>query len=514
MRASKPATCPRPVPVVAAAPGRGTLNQARQSESAIIPRPCQREREGTRILETRPDPQTAAANQSPPPRFPNNHTPPILTQVLELPRRASRSLRVAYTGSRIYLGYKRVQRRSRRWPQERRDAAYAVEHEASARRIFNLAVALKGMYVKTGQFVGTRTDIFPAAYTARLSHLQDRVPPRPASEVRRTIERQFGRPVGQIFSRFDDVPIASASLAQVHRAQLPGGREVAVKVQHPEVEALVRLDVRNLKLIAGLIARREPNFDYRAIAAELGRQVPLELDFIREAEMTRRVAHNLRDIPGIVVPGVVASLVARKALVLEFLDGQRLIGRDSAIPPGCDPAALAETVTAAFGHQIMFDGLFQADPHPGNLLVLSDGRVALLDFGLTKELPDAMRLAFCRLVVAVSSRDLPGVRSAMAGLGVRTRSDEPAELLELLELFFGPREGGLSSGPFSGQRRAALARNPIEALPEDLILLGRVIGLLRGVCASLGAPLTPMQMLRPHAERALAAVASTPETDG
>ena len=186
----------------------------------------------------------------------------------------------------------------------------------------------------------------------------------------------------------------------------------------------------------------------------------------------------------------------------------------SAIPPGCDPAALAETVTAAFGHQIMFDGLFQADPHPGNLLVLSDGRVALLDFGLTKELPDAMRLAFCRLVVAVSSRDLPGVRSAMAGLGVRTRSDEPAELLELLELFFGPREGGLSSGPFSGQRRAALARNPIEALPEDLILLGRVIGLLRGVCASLGAPLTPMQMLRPHAERALAAVASTPETDG
>ena len=434
--------------------------------------------------------------------------------MLQLARRASRSLRVAYTGGRVYLGYKRVQRRSREWPQERRDAAFAAHHEASAARIFNLAVSLKGMYVKTGQFVGTRTDIFPAAYTARLSHLQDRVPPRPASQVRHTIEQQFGRPVDEIFARFDDEPLASASLAQVHRAALPDGREVAVKVQHPEVEALVRLDVRNLKTMAGLVARREPNFDYRAIAAELGRQVPLELNFVREAEMTKRVAHNLRDVPGITVPRIVDGLVARKALVLEFLDGQRLIGRDSELPAGVDPAVLAETVTAAFGHQIMFDGLFQADPHPGNLLVLPDGRVALLDFGLTKELPGPMRLAFCRLVVAVSSRDLPGVRSAMAGLGVRTRSDDPAELLDLLELFFGPREGGLSSAPFSGQRRAALARNPIEALPEDLILLGRVVGLLRGVCASLGAPLTPMQMLRPHAERALAAVASAPSKDG
>jgi predicted unusual protein kinase regulating ubiquinone biosynthesis (AarF/ABC1/UbiB family) len=250
------------------------------------------------------------------------------------------------------------------------------------------------------------------------------------------------------------------------------------------------------------VARREPNFDYRAIAAEIGRQVPLELDFVREADLTRRIAVNLASLPGIVVPGVIDDMVRSRVVVLEYLDGKRMFAHGESIPEGIDGPALAETITAAFGHQIMVDGLFQADPHPGNLLLLPDGRVALLDFGLTKELPDALRVAFCRLVVAVATRDLPGVTAAMRGLGVKVRNDDPTEVIDLLSIFFGAREEG-PEGTRQG-RRAALNRNPVEALPEDLILLGRVVGLLRGVCASLGAPLTPMQMLRPHAERALA----------
>jgi predicted unusual protein kinase regulating ubiquinone biosynthesis (AarF/ABC1/UbiB family) len=410
-------------------------------------------------------------------------------------------------GARIYIGYKRTQRSARKLSPEAAAAAWESRHEEFAERLYRLAVDLKGLYIKTGQFVGTRSDIVPAAYSRSLSRLQDQVPPRPVTVVRATIEREFGRPVSSLFATFDDTPLAAASLAQVHRATLPGGREVVVKVQYPEVEALVRLDIRNLRTIIGLVARREPRFDYRAVVAEIGKQVPLELDFVREAEMTRRVRANLASLPGIVVPEVVGGLVSRRVLVTAYLPGRRLLGPAVAGESPEAGAALAHAITGAFGHQILVDGLFQADPHPGNLLVLPDGRVGLLDFGLTKELPDAVRLSFARLVIAAADRNPAAVLGAFAELGLRTGSGHPDDALALMHLFLGPREAGRGSGAgfVSRDPDRLLDRSPLEAIPGDLILLGRVVGLLRGVCASLGSPLTPMQMLRPFAERALAA---------
>jgi aarF domain-containing kinase len=414
-------------------------------------------------------------------------------------RRARRSLRVARTGASIYLGYKRLQRKSAKADDETSARLWAAQHERNAARIYQTAVDLKGLYVKMGQFAGTRTDVFPAAYTRELAKLQDSVPPRAIGTVRKTIERAFHRPVAETFASFEETPVAAASLAQVHRARLHDGRDVAVKVQHPEVEGLVKLDIRNLRTLVGIVARREPNFDYRAIVQELASQVPLELDFEREGRMTTKVAENLAALDGVVLPRVIDGFVSRKVLVLEFLEGEKLLDGARAFPQE-ERAALAERVTAAYGHQILVDGLFQADPHPGNLMLLPGKRIGLLDFGLTKELPDTARLGFARLVVATATRDLPNVGQALRELGVKTKTDDPASVMELLSFFFGPRDMGPG---LMGQRRAALAQNPVEALPGDLILLGRVVGLLRGVSASLGAPLTPMQMLRPHAERVL-----------
>jgi predicted unusual protein kinase regulating ubiquinone biosynthesis (AarF/ABC1/UbiB family) len=411
---------------------------------------------------------------------------------------------VARTGARIYIGYKRTQRRTRNMPAEASSAVWDTRHAQFAEDLYRLATDLKGVYIKTGQFVGTRSDVFPEPYVRSLSRLQDRVPPRPAATVRATIERSLGRPVAELFRRFDDTPIATASLAQVHRAALPSGREVVVKVQHPEVASLIRLDIRNLKMLVAIVARREPAFDYRAIVNELARQVPLELDFVREAEMTARVAANLRHLPGIVVPDVVEGLVSREVLVTGFIEGVRVLGDDGRRAAVSDGAAVAAAVTQAYGHQILVDGLFQADPHPGNILVLPDGRVALLDFGLTKELDDTMRLGFSKLVVASASRDVSAILEAFRALGVQTRNEEPEGILGLMRLLFDARDGGQS---FRGQRSQALGRTPVDAIPSDLVLLGRVIGLLRGLCASLGSPLTPMQMLRPFAERALSEAA-------
>ena len=392
----------------------------------------------------------------------------------------------------------------RKLPPEEASAQWDRRHEQFAESLYQLAIDLKGLYIKTGQFIGTRSDIVPVQYSRSLSRLQDQVPPRPVAEVRETIERELGKPVAELFATFDDTALGAASLAQVHRATLHDGREVVVKVQYPEVAALVRLDIRNLRTMVGLVARREPNFDYRAIVNEIAAQVPLELDFVREAEMTRRIRANLAEIAGIVVPRVIEGYVSEKVLVTEFLDGARLLDASRHHELGADPLVLAQMIAGAYGHQIMVDGLFQADPHPGNILVLPGGRVGLLDFGLTKELPMSSRLGFARLVVAVGERDAAGISEAFRELGVRTKSDDPAELLSLMQLFFDarPKRGG----PID--RDGALKRNPVEAIPGDLVLLGRVVGLLRGVCASLGTPLSPMQMLRPYAERALAVEAS------
>lgn len=419
-------------------------------------------------------------------------------------RRLRRSLRVARTAARIYLGYKRTQRRVRGKTDEEAAIEWERRHEQSAEALYRLAVELKGLYIKMGQFIGTRADVAPEPFIRSLSRLQDKVPPRPPSQVRATIEQQFGRPIRELFAWFDDTPLAAASLAQVHRATLHDGRNVVVKVQYPEVASLVRLDLRNLRTLVSLVAWREPNFDYRAIVNEMASQFPHELDFVREAEMTRRVAANLREMDGVGVSRVVDEMVRPKAFVTEYVDGTRLLDRHRIAGMGIDPGALARTITTAYGHQIMIDGLFQADPHPGNILVLPDGVVVLLDFGLTKELPKSMRLAFAKLVVAAGDRDPSGILSAFRELGVRTKTDDPNQLVSLMSLFFEARPAGEDRQVAVAESNAALSRNPIEAIPGDLVLLGRVVALLRGVCSSLGAPLSPMQMLRPYAERALA----------
>jgi predicted unusual protein kinase regulating ubiquinone biosynthesis (AarF/ABC1/UbiB family) len=421
-------------------------------------------------------------------------------------RRFRRSARVVRTGAGIYVSYKRTQRRVRKLDEADAAAAWEAQHTKVAETLYQLAVDLKGLYIKSAQFIGTRTDVVPAPFTKSLSRLQDSVPPRPAGEVRKTIEHELGKPIDTLFATFDDTALGAASLAQVHRATLHDGREVVVKVQYPEVADLVRLDIRNLRTLVGIVARREPNFDYRAIVNEIGNEVPLEVDFVREAEMTRRVRTNLEALPNITVPRVVEGFVSGKVLVTEYVHGARLLDRARLASMDIDRIRLAQTIAHAYGHQIMVDGLFQADPHPGNILVLEGGGAALLDFGLTKELPEHARLGFARLVIAAAARNPAEIVAAFSQLGVKTRTDEPESLLQLMQLFFDARpadEGGRGIA-----RRGEVTRaNPIEAIPGDLVLLGRVIGLLRGVCSSLGAPLSPMQMLRPYAEAALAGAA-------
>ena len=415
--------------------------------------------------------------------------------------RVRRSTRFAKDAAIIYAGYKRTARRTRDLDQVATDAIYDVQHESAAKRLYHLAVDLKGLNIKTGQFIGARPDLVPQPFIKWLGRLHDQVPPRPLSVVRQTIREELGEPVESLFTEFDPDPIGAASLAQVHRATLPDGRDVAVKVQYPEVEKLVTIDLANTTRIVNFLARNEPNFDYRTILAEMSNEVPHELNFVREAEMIRRVAANLANLDQVVLPEVIDGYVTRRVLVTSFIDGPKILDREGLRRIKADPEELAWSLAAAYGHQILSNGLFQADPHPGNILVRNDGKLALIDFGLTKEFPDGVRHAVARLVVAFAAKDPMGILAAFQELGIETKHDEPGSLLTLVRLLLDERP--MIGSDVLQASEQALTYNPINAIPEDIVLLGRVISLLRGVATSLEVSFTPMEMLLPYAEAML-----------
>src|SRR2546422_335523 len=188
----------------------------------------------------------------------------------------------------------------------------ARHHRRSAEGAYRLATRLEGLPIKVCQFVGSRADILPAEYVEVLSQLQDRVPPRPLDTFLPLLRRELGRPVEAAFAELDPAPLASASLAQVHRGRLRDGREVAVKMQYPDIERIVRVDLRSFAVLIGVLARLERDFDFRALIREVEKYVPLELDFVHEADNAERMARHLGGRPDILVPAIVRELSTRR----------------------------------------------------------------------------------------------------------------------------------------------------------------------------------------------------------
>src|SRR5439155_1656789 len=196
----------------------------------------------------------------------------------------------------------------------------------SAQATYRLATRLEGLPIKVCQFLGSRADILPAEYVDVLSALQDRVPPRPLAQLRPYLERELGAPVGDVFTDLDPVPLASASLAQVHRARLRDGREVAVKTQYPAIADLVAIDLENFALLFGVLARLEPNLDLRVVLEEVQKYVPLELDFCHEAANAERMAEHLAARADVLVPAIVREWSTRRVLVMDYAPGEDSLG--------------------------------------------------------------------------------------------------------------------------------------------------------------------------------------------
>lgn len=410
--------------------------------------------------------------------------------------RETPAARFAYASAlavRIIGGYKLIKLRQRLGIGTiDREAAIHRYHERSARRVFDGAVRLQGLMIKIGQTIGSNPAAVPYEYVAVLARLQDAVPPRSWAEMRPAIEGALGGPIDEAFAEFDRTPVAAASLAQVYRARLKDGRDVAVKVLYPGIERLVRSDLRVLKFLLWLDSR-VGGYPLEPIYEELARNVPLEVDLIHEGHALERMAAQLRDDPRVVVPGVVWEHTSRGLLVMEWIDGVKITDVVAARHGGIDVHAVSDLLVDCYCRQILVHGFFHADPHPGNLFALSGNRLAIVDFGLTKELTPPFRRALAKLTRAMFTADERGMVEAFSDLGFAVRRGEDHAVFFATGAFF--REitdpaaygrGPAALNALNDRWAKAVKANPFIAIPGDMTLVSRVFSLMTGVGAGMG----------------------------
>lgn len=381
----------------------------------------------------------------------------------------------------------------------------------------HLCLALEELgptFIKLGQILSTRPDLIPPAYVAELVRLQDRVAPFPFAEVRRQVEGELGAPLERLFATFEETPLAAASLSQVHAATLPTGEEVVVKVQRPGIEEVIALDLDILRRLAGLLERELPQaelYDPCGIVEEFAHTLNGELDFIREGRNAERFRRNFADFPYLYIPRVYWERSTRRVLTLERVRGIKIddiAGLDSA---GLDRHRVALHATEVVMQEVFEDGFFHADPHPGNFFVMPGEVIAAMDFGMVGRLSRKLREDLVRLLAVAVRLDTEGLveqllRMSLVEQGV-DRAGLRQDLERLLQRYAGrplkeirAREIMEEAMPIAFRRRLRL--------PNELWLLGKMLGMLEGVGLQLDPDFDPFAVARPYARRFLEEIVS------
>ncbi|HJU09451.1 MAG TPA: AarF/UbiB family protein [Candidatus Binataceae bacterium] len=425
--------------------------------------------------------------------------------------RVYRFASVLVLAARIYSRYKAIQLWSRYFGKDRKEQRYRRQDLRAAQALYAASIRLEGLLIKACQFIATRADILPNEWVATLSVLHDSVPPRPFVTIRHQVEKELGRPLTAVFEDFDPRPLAAASLAQVHHARTTDGRECAVKVQYPGIDGITRADLRNLMFTLRLLARLEPDFDFRIIAGELLKYIPMELDFLNEARNCEILRQNFAARDDVIIPEVYHDLTTRRVLTMELVRGVKVTDIDALERDGIDKHEVAQKLIEVFTEMILRDGFFHADPHPGNILVQPGPRLVLLDFGLAKDFPPAFRDAMVRLTFAILTTNREAIVSAFHDLGFRTRDNSPETLLMLADLFLGnsvKRNRAYADteliGEFAEELPRTLRANPIVEIPADVLLVNRVMGLLSGIGKTLDSRVNLFSTLMPYANQLMA----------
>jgi ubiquinone biosynthesis protein len=360
-------------------------------------------------------------------------------------------------------------------------------------------------FIKFGQILSIRRDVLPEEYVSEFEKLQDAVPSVSYAEVARLIAEEFGRDVKDVFEEFASEPLASASIAQGHLARTKTGQEVIVKVQRPQIRQMILQDLAIMEHLAHLFARRIPEsrrYDPVGLVEEFRKTILMELDFRREGRNAERLRQHLHDMPGIVIPQVFWEYSTPRVLTIEYLVGQGL--REALSRSTEDRHHIAANLYKAFLKQIFEDGFFHADPHPGNLLFLPDGRVGLLDFGIVGRISRDRLAGLVTILLAIMEQDVEMLLDECIALGLMPEDlDRQAIQYEIDELLAEHLDLPLRDISL-GQILATLfemGRKHRLKVHSNLVLLGKTTLTLEAVIRALDPAFALVEEARWEVER-------------
>ena len=403
-------------------------------------------------------------------------------------------------------------------------------NRSTAARFRQLAIRMGGLMIKVGQFLSARLDVLPPEITEELSGLQDEVPAEKFSAIRELAEADMGTTLSSHYESFDETPLAAASLGQAHRACLResdaaelGFAEVVVKVQRPHIEQVVEIDLSALRRVGGWLRRYKPvsdRVDVMALLEEFATTTRAEIDYLAEASNAEAFAEAFADDPRVHVPRVVWELTTRRVLTLEDVTAIKITEYDAITAAGIDRSQVAQVLLDTYMQQIFDDGFFHADPHPGNLFVTPLGsfdesgsrewQLTFVDFGMVGHVPESARAGLREALIAIGTQDGARLVRSFKTLDVLLPTAD-LKLIERASMQVFDRFGGMSMSDvkslshadfadFGLQFRDLLLDMPFQ-VPESLLLLGRTLAILSGMCTGLDPQFNVWTAIAPYATK-------------
>lgn len=362
-------------------------------------------------------------------------------------------------------------------------------------------------FIKFGQILSTRPDLLPDDFIIELLKLQDEVPPVPFSDAVKVIESEFKRPVSELFSHIEEKPVAAASIAQVHRATTLSGEEVVIKIQRPGIEEVIDTDLVILGYIAKLSVKYLPEsalYDPAGLVEEFSTTIRKEMDFTLEGSYTERFRQNFLDDPRVLVPEVDWELTSRRVLTMERVKGIKIDKMEGLRKCGIDTERVAHLLADVFFKQVFEHGLFHGDLHSGNIFVLAEDRIALVDFGIVGRVNDELKEELADILICFVTEDFEKLTKVYQRMGILPESIDRAsferEYYDIILHYFGRPFRYVRIGELLMDYIRLAAKHDIR-LPRDLMLFDKCIIELEGLAKRLYPDVNIIEEGKPYASR-------------
>ncbi len=384
-----------------------------------------------------------------------------------------------------------------------------IEHKSRPERVRLMFEELGTTFVKFGQILSTRGDIVGVTYAAELAKLQDSMKPFPGDEAKRIIEAELGVSVEKLFSHFDSKPLASASIAQVHRATLRSGKKVVIKVQRPGIEGTVREDLRIMHYLADVAEKHIPEaavYDPVYLVNEFERSILKELDFQREGKNALRLRENFKKEKWIYIPKVYEELTTKRVLTMEEMRGTKLIDVIESKSGSFDKELIAHRIAEAFFKMVLVDGIYHADPHPGNILVLKGDVICFLDYGRVGTIDKEVAENIFRFALFAVDNDVNGLIQHLIRTNMLEDSGDmdllKADVSDLLETYYSTNIKDVKIGYMLSDLVSVISKYKFNR-PRELAELTRTLLILEGVGMQLSPKFSIADEFEPYAKRIL-----------